>query len=356
MITSLPSPLADREAFRSRLEKGFSRFPKRLENYRKYLENRRGVIVDYLPVKMDIEVTSRCNYRCQMCPVSQWPEGKRADDLGYGDFKSFLDEQYGLVEIKLQGLGEPLYNDDFFDMISLSAERDIWTRTTINGSMLLVKDNYKRLIDSDPGEVQVSFDGATKNTFERIRKGSNFDQVVRGIIALNSYAESKGLLKTRCWTVVQKDNFHELKDIVRLCSKMKFKRLTFSTTLSGFGVDRWADQLKGIDVADNFTPKMAEELIALGFEHGIEVTFWNVSSKYEIGSGSEKLCDWLWERSYISSDMRIVPCCAIANPETLDLGCARSFNKAWNSEKYKLLRAAHLEENLPSYCRQCYAL
>jgi hypothetical protein len=33
-----------------------------------------NALVDYYPIKLDIENVSRCNFRCTMCAVSDWPQ------------------------------------------------------------------------------------------------------------------------------------------------------------------------------------------------------------------------------------------------------------------------------------------
>jgi len=73
-----------------------------------------GADVDYLPVRIDVENVSRCNFHCTMCQVSDWPHQQRAADMSVDDFKTLLDEQYGVVEIKLQGMGEPTSRARFF--------------------------------------------------------------------------------------------------------------------------------------------------------------------------------------------------------------------------------------------------
>ena len=78
-----------------------------------------------------ISVTDRCNFRCTMCQVSEWEKMTRARDMGLEEFKQLLDEQYGLVEVKLQGMGEALMNaEPFFDMIRYARARHIWVRVT----------------------------------------------------------------------------------------------------------------------------------------------------------------------------------------------------------------------------------
>ncbi|MBF0458461.1 MAG: radical SAM protein [Nitrospirae bacterium] len=353
-MNKLPAPHPDRSAYEQVLCEGFSKYPERKDNFQRYEGFKKQAVVNYLPIKMDYETTSRCNFRCIMCRIQEYDGGKRAKDLSFEDFSRSLDELYGLIEIKLQGLGEPLLNKDIFKMISYAAQRYIWIRMTTNGSLLNVNDNYKRLIDSNPSEVQVSIDGASEAVFETIRRGSNFGIVIRNAALLNEYAESLGLTeKTRCWTVVQNANAGELFEIIRLADKMKFRRLTFSVTLSNFGDKHWEQRNQLLSADQSLTENIGAELIEFGANYGIEVTFWDGSEKYILGN-ENRLCAWIFERAYISSDMRIVPCCVISTPDVCDFGDARDFINVWNSEIYRSLRLAHINGNLPDFCKQCY--
>ena len=73
---------------------------RRLLNYVRYLRSKRSPVVNYLPIKLDIENVSRCNFHCQMCQVSDWAKYQRAADMSLEDFKRLIDSQYGVVEIK----------------------------------------------------------------------------------------------------------------------------------------------------------------------------------------------------------------------------------------------------------------
>ena len=58
-------------------------------------------------------------------------------------------------------MGEPLMQGDaYLAMLRHAREREIWVRTTTNASLLHLRENYRRLIDADPNEVQISIDGA----------------------------------------------------------------------------------------------------------------------------------------------------------------------------------------------------
>ena len=136
---------------------------------------RRGSVVDYYPIKLDIENVSRCNFRCTMCAFSDWHKGQRAADLSLEAFRRLIDEQVGLVEIKLQGLREPtMQRDDYFAMIRYAREKHIRVPITTNASLLHLKDNYRKMIDADVNELQISVDGASKQVYEGIRRGANY--------------------------------------------------------------------------------------------------------------------------------------------------------------------------------------
>src|SRR5215831_15926357 len=219
-----PEPAAGTDAYIRERELALNRSPECRANYERYLAfKRRGVQVDYLPIKLDIENVSRCNFRCTMCPVSDWDHGRRANDLKLDDFKRLIDEQIGLVEIKLQGLGEPtIQRDDYFQMIRYARAKHIWVRTTTNASLLHLKDNYLRMIDADTNEVQISIDGATKDVFESIRRGSVFERVKSNCILINTYSRQIGVERTKMWTVVQRANWRQLEDLVDLAAELGF--------------------------------------------------------------------------------------------------------------------------------------
>ena len=111
-----PEPAAGSAAYRQERERVLARSPACRENYARYLAaGRRSADIDYAPIKLDIENVSRCNFRCTMCVVGDWPRGKRAQDMSLAAFRQLIDSQPGLLEIKLQGLGAPtLQRDDFF--------------------------------------------------------------------------------------------------------------------------------------------------------------------------------------------------------------------------------------------------
>lgn len=353
-----PQPSAGIEAYQRERELALAGSPEKRKNYERYLRASRTATVDYLPIKLDIENVSRCNFRCTMCVVSDWPKMKRAEDMSVASFKRLINEQEGLVEIKLQGLGEPLMQgDDFFEMIRYARERHIWVRVTTNASLLHLKDNYKKLIDSDPNEVQISIDGADKSTFEEIRRGSDFERVIENCKIINAYCVSKEIARTKMWTVVQKENAHQLNDLVDLAVELGFKSQVFSLNLTDWGLASWHEVNERITVQDMLSPEPLFALIERGERLGVTVRFWSVNEKYRLGD-VKTLCPWPFERAYIGSDMRVTPCCYIGNPDVYQIDGkideTRTFKDIWVGKEFERFRQSHLEGNVPNICKGCY--
>ena len=351
----LPRPFPDPELMESNLETGFRMFPERKENYLKYKAARRSQVLDYMPIRLDVENVSRCNFRCTMCQVSDWPKSKRAEDMSLEEYRALVEGQYGLIEIKLQGMGEPLLGTSYFDMIEYARAKYIWVRSTTNGSLLHVDENYKRLIDADICEVHVSLDGATSGTYERIRRGGRFGRVAENSALLNRYCHDVGRMRTRMWTVVQKENFHEIEQFPALASDLGFDRLTLSLDLNDWGQEEWKRVNDRVDIHHRFDLEMAEHLVQSGKALDVNVTFWFIDEKFD-ASDPRTVCPWPFERAYISSDMRVVPCCMMANPEVFDLGDAHHLAEVWRNGRMTHFRKMHLDGAIPDACRSCYGI
>jgi MoaA/NifB/PqqE/SkfB family radical SAM enzyme len=351
-----PEPVPDVNTYLRERRISLSRSTSRLKNYITYMKSdRRSADVNYLPIRLDFENVSRCNFACTMCTVSDWHKGTRAADMPLDAFKRLIDEQYGLVEIKIQGLGEPtMQREAYFEMIKYARSRNIWVRTTTNASLLHLNNNYQKLVDSGVNEIQISIDGADKATFESIRRQSVFEQVVKNCKLINSYCDSKGVELTKMWTVVQKGNRHQLFHLVDLADEMGFRSMGFSLNLVDFGTERWREINNGVTVETSFTRREAEGLMVKGAQLGIKVRFWSVTQKYTIDDPG-RLCPWPFERAYISSDLRVVPCCIIGNPDVSEIGSAReNFSNVWYGEHMREFRAAHLRGEIPQVCHSCY--
>ena len=351
----LRAPEPDQYAYRMMHYQGFARFPERLKNFIVAKNEPKSLARSFLPAIMDVEPNSRCNFRCIMCQVSEWGKGGRARDMTYDELKKFMESQPYLTEVKLHGMGDPFLNKFYNDMVKYPADKSIWVRTSTNASLLHINKNYQKLIDAGIGEVQVSFDGATKDVCERIRRGSNYERIVQNCTMLNNYANRQKRPYTRMWVLLQKYNRHQVFDFVEMADKMGFRRMTFSITLNDWGQENWNIKNRDLQAKQGFSDEEENKLAELAIRYAMDVTVWKQADKYSTNS-PDTLCPWPFTRPYISCDLRVVPCCMIANPQIADFGDANDFEQIWNGPGYQAFRRAHIEGNIPQYCRSCYDL
>jgi MoaA/NifB/PqqE/SkfB family radical SAM enzyme len=173
-----------------------------------------------------------------------------------------------------------MQRDDYFAMIRYAREKHIWVRTTTNASLLHLKDNYRKMIDADVNELQISVDGASKGVYEGIRRGANYVRVMANIALINRHARERGVDRTKMWTVVEQVNLHELEVMVDHAADLGFSNQVFSLELTDFGLARWNAINAAASAEQSLDIDFLLGLVARGEKRGVRVPFWNTTSKY----------------------------------------------------------------------------
>lgn len=135
----------------------------------------------YWPVRLWVEMTSHCNYRCVMCPNKDLTR----TDKGYMDmglYKKIVDEASPFVfDINLAHRGESLLHPQIIEAIAYAKKKGMFTRLHTNGS-LLSEALSQEIVRAGLDRLSFSFDGYDKETYERIREGGNFDKTIANIV------------------------------------------------------------------------------------------------------------------------------------------------------------------------------
>ena len=172
-----------------------------------------------------VSVTDRCDFRCVYCMSEDMEFLPKKDVLSLEELdrlcNTFID--LGVKKLRITG-GEPLVRKNIMQLFSNLGNKigqglEELTLTT-NGSQLA---RYaKDLFDNKVKRINVSLDSLDKNKFKKITRNSDFNKVVKGIMA----AKNAGL-KIKINTVALKGiNDNEILDLVNWCGENKFA-LTF---------------------------------------------------------------------------------------------------------------------------------
>src|SRR3989338_3248482 len=133
---------------------------------------------------ISIETTDVCNLNCIMCDTAAATRIKGFMDMK--DFISNLDllEKAGQRIVTFHTIGDPLVDKNLDLKLQLCYERDIQVILRTNG--LLLHRFFDVLIKYPPAYLLFSIDGATKETYEKIRINGNFDMLVNNMKELAS--------------------------------------------------------------------------------------------------------------------------------------------------------------------------
>ena len=168
-----------------------------------------------------IEVTSRCNIKCVMCPVTvladRWPQR----DMRWETFEAIAGAFEHTAWVYLQGWGEPLLHRRIFDMIAKAKSAGCRVGFTTNGTRLTPRTGG-RLLDLGLDLLAVSIAGATATTHEAIRVGSDFSRLTQNLrrFLLLRGERNSATPKVEVFFLMTRTNLAELPRAVELAAAL----------------------------------------------------------------------------------------------------------------------------------------
>ncbi len=128
------------------------------------------VFGDRIPISGSIELTFRCNFKCDHCYCNLPLDDQEAieRELETEDICRILDQiaDAGCLWLLITG-GEPLLRKDFLEIYTYAKKKGFIVTLFTNGT-LLTREIADALADLPPFEVEITLYGATKETYERI--------------------------------------------------------------------------------------------------------------------------------------------------------------------------------------------
>ena len=183
-----------------------------------------------------LEITQQCNLRCRHCYLSAG--NVAADELSTEALKELLASVKAMGGISVAfGGGEPLMRDDCLELLRYATDLGLLISLGTNGT--LIDRPMAKAIAQIPLKVQVSLDGATAPTHDRIRGKGNFELAVRGIDYLIEEGMAKDLLIAY---TAMKPNVREVPQIIDFALERKIPVIQFPPlTSSGRAKKRWEE-------------------------------------------------------------------------------------------------------------------
>lgn len=327
-----------------------------------------------LPQSLYMDISNRCNIKCIICPY-HWTD----KDMTKGPlmpkelfFRVGRDLFPTARVVYLFGGGEVFLHPDWDEMFEFAGNWSFLPVISTNG-MLLNDRRSQKLVEAGT-HLRISFDGAIKKTFNRIRQGADFDMVLNKISRLTKFRKSHIASNRFClrFSVTSFDeNIKEAVKIVELASDLGIDEVIFHHLM----VDR--NPLAGKELS-NF-PELSDEMFTRALERGIELGIHvNVPSPFnrdrEFGSRVEELrkrvppssvrdyfdyptapsnfytCRVPWVETWIKTNGLVQPCCLISKEYSLGDTTLQSIKEIWNGKKYLKFREKINTDSPPPPC------
>jgi len=273
-----------------------------------------------------VETTSHCNLKCPMCIHS----------VGYDKVEKMTDEVFELVvqyikdmripAVAMNQVNEPLLDKKIYERINKICRIDNVVDIHMNtNATLLDKKNGMRLLDSGLTRLLIGFDAFTKETYEKIRIGANYEQVIENILDFLELKEKKG----KKFPVV----------------RLSFVRTSENENEVGDWFQQWKDKVDYLSVQEYLTPVL---------DH---------TKNYLIPKSTKRekdinilTCKQPFERVTIRGDGTVLPCCShfatkipIGNIKENTLG------KVWYGKSAKSIRSLFTRNTWMNHpvCSKC---
>jgi len=172
----------------------------------------RNFTQEKVPVHLDIELTTYCNLRCKMCPLTEGDVPPR--HMPISRVSDILKEfgQKGGCSVKLVYLGEPLLYPFLKEAIRIAKQQGIIETILATNGMLLTREKAMGLMDAGLDYVIFSVDSSFLDVYEKIRVGGDLNVVKENLKSFHELREERGSTtpKIQVQAIPMKENFKEL--------------------------------------------------------------------------------------------------------------------------------------------------
>ncbi|MCR5124281.1 MAG: radical SAM protein [Treponema sp.] len=260
-----------------------------------------------LPLRATVQTTDFCNLNCIMCQIHSQEENHTLKQMAKSDFDKIVQKLFPtLIEVHPTNIGEPLISPWFDYLAEKAFEYGVLLDITSNGT-LLTEEKIKKILPSLL-DIKISFDGAKKETFEKIRKGADFDKVVQNI---KNFVRLRNASKSHATITLQMTlfnfNYTELPDVIRLAKDLGVDKV------KAYHVFSYSSEIDNFSLMNNLSDfeKVRAESIELAKNIRMNVSINESLSENQVEAEPKLVhqkCRLPWAECFIDFDGEVYPC------------------------------------------------
>lgn len=231
-------------------------------------------------------------------------------------------KELGVKEIIPSTMGEPLLYKGIEKIYELAQQNDIKINLTTNGTFPKKSvEDWAKTIVPNTSDVKISWNGATKETSEKVMIGIDFKEAVENVEKFVSFRDNHfkmggNYCRITFQLTFMQNNMHELSEIVKLAAKLNVDRVKghhlwahfeeikmLSMKADSNSIKLWNNYVvDAIETADKYRRPNGEKVILENIYTLEDIEKREVPEQYN--------CPFLNKEIWISATGKISPCCA----------------------------------------------
>jgi sulfatase maturation enzyme AslB (radical SAM superfamily) len=190
-----------------------------------------------------LAIDDSCNLRCPSCRKGMtFHKSGSAYNLGIrlaDKINDWLHNREQPIQVHIGSDGDPFASHVYRHFMEQTPERaNVKYSILSNGLMFREFHGKVPYVINNLQELGVSIDGASKETYEKLRLGGRWEKILEGLECMAEQKQKHGF-RFILHFVVQKDNYHEMQEIIDLgrrfgADRVWLNRITDWQTLADF--------------------------------------------------------------------------------------------------------------------------
>ncbi len=317
-------------------------------------ESPAGEAERFLEVFMD--QNNLCNLRCTMCAFSD----PRVAQIGKHLMPIRLFEKIArevfqhATYLTLSCLTEPLMSRDFPERLEILKSYPVPFTEMITNGQLLNERVIRKMIEVPLHRIGISIDGATAETYERIRQRASFSRLLEKIELLQRLKRQAGssLPQLRVNLVISEINIDEYEDVLALAESLGAGAIDVRTIIP------FRNAVEQGTEADAFWVRIRECRTYLREwcrRTGIEDVGYLRQTPEEVvlfESGRKVICKRPWNTAAIHFNGDVQICSSWMRGEIGNLA-RQSFEEIWSGEPLAAIRREFEQQQPGPDCQHC---
>ncbi len=210
-----------------------------------------------------LSVTEHCNYRCFYCRDDEHtPNCKRQDILSYENIEKIIQifAELGITKVRLTG-GEPLLRRGIVKIAKLISRIDGIADVPLSTNAHLLEKFAKKLYQNGVNRVNISIDSLIHERFEKITRGGDLTEVIKGIDAAIQVGMSPIKINTVVMRGVNDDEIESMVDFAII--KGIDVRFIETMPIGSVGIEALEQHISEEDILAKINKHLDNKLISI---------------------------------------------------------------------------------------------